>query len=351
MSQPHQDLTRTTLAVAFIGGLLAATFWVMSPFLPAIVWALTLVVATWPLMLRVQHALGNRRSLAVLVMTVVLLLMVIAPLWMAIVTVIENIDSLGDAIRAVLAMRVPSPPDWLDGLPLAGERARQAWTSVSSLQVQELTPKLLPYAGNATHWFAGAVGSLGAMFVQFLLVVAIAAIMYARGEIAAGVVVRFGRRLGGDRGENAVLLAGQAIRSVALGVVVTAMVQSLVGGIGLLLAGVPFAAVLIAVMFILCLAQVGPGLVLIPAVVWMYYSGQTGAATIALAFTIVALVGDNFLRPMLIKRGGNLSMLLILPGVIGGLIAYGLLGLFLGPAILAVAFTLMSAWLGEAEVP
>jgi predicted PurR-regulated permease PerM len=347
MLSPPQDLTRTTLAVVFIVGLLAATFWVLRPFLPAIVWAVTLVIATWPLMLRAQRYLGNRRSLAVLFTTVVLLLVVIVPMWLAIATVIENIDLIGETIRSALTLRLPPPPDWLVGTPVVGERATQAWAQLAALQVHDLTPKLAPYAGRLTQWFAAAVGGLGAMFLQFLLVVAIAAVMYARGEFAAAALIRFGRRLGGGRGETAVLLAGQAIRSVALGVVVTAIAQSLLGGIGLAVVGVPLAAVLTALMFILCLAQIGPGLVLIPAVGWMYYSGQSFWATVLLGFSLVAMVMDNFLRPVLIRRGAHLPLLLVLAGVIGGLIAYGLLGIFLGPTILAVAYTLVSAWMTE----
>jgi predicted PurR-regulated permease PerM len=191
------------------------------------------------------------------------------------------------------------------------------------------------------------------MFLQFLLVVAIAAVMYAGGERGAATVLRFGHRLGGDRGEGAVRLAGQAIRSVALGVVVTAVAQSVLGGIGLAVVGVPFASLLTALMFMLCLAQVGPALVLIPAVVWMYYSGDALWATVLLAFTLVAMTMDNFLRPVLIRRGADLPLLLILFGVIGGLIAFGLLGIFLGPTVLAIAYTLLNAWMAEddATVP
>ena len=349
MLPPHQDLTRTTLAVVFIVGLLAATFWVMRPFLPAIVWAVTLVIATWPLMLRAQRYLGNRRGLAVLFTTVVLLLVVIVPMWLAIVTVIENVGLIGETLRSAMTLRLPPPPDWLVGMPVVGERATQAWAQLAALQVHDLTPKLAPYAGRLTQWFAAAVGGLGAMFLQFLLVVAIAAVMYARGEFAAAALIQFGRRLGGGRGETAVLLAGQAIRSVALGVVVTAIAQSVLGGIGLAVVGVPLAGVLTALMFILCLAQIGPGLVLIPAVGWMYYSGQSFWATVLLGFSLVAMVMDNFLRPVLIRRGARLPLLLVLAGVIGGLIAYGLLGIFLGPTILAVAYTLVNAWMAEEE--
>jgi predicted PurR-regulated permease PerM len=146
-----------------------------------------------------------------------------------------------------------------------------------------------------------------------------------------------------------VLLAGQAIRSVALGVVVTAVAQSVLGGIGLAVVGVPFATVLTALMFVLCLAQVGPGLVLVPAVVWMYYAGDALWATVLLAFTLVAATMDNFLRPLLIRQGADLPLLLILAGVIGGLIAIGLLGIFIGPTVLAIAYTLLNAWMADSD--
>jgi len=173
--------------------------------------------------------------------------------------------------------------------------------------------------------------------------------MYAKGEEAAAMAIRFGRRLAGPRGEESVILAAQAIRGVALGVVVTALVQSAVGGIGLAIAGVPFAAVLTALMFMLCIAQLGPGLVLVPAVIWMYYSSDATLATVLLVFTLVAVTLDNFLRPILIRMGADLPLLLILAGVIGGLIAFGLIGIFLGPTILAVGYTLLRAWIADGE--
>jgi predicted PurR-regulated permease PerM len=300
-------------------------------------------------MLRVQLVLGGRRGFAVLFMTIMLLLLVIVPLWLAVATAIENVDRLSDALRALLALLVSPPPDWLVGLPLVGERATRAWSQLAEMQAHDLAAKLVPYARLLTQWFVAAVGGLGAVFLQFLLIVAIAAVMYARGEQAAATAIRFARRLGGERGEVAVRLAGQAIRGVALGVVVTAISQSLLGGIGLAVAGVPLAGALTAAMFILCLAQLGPGLVLIPAIVWMYYAGDALWGTVLLGFGAVAMLMDNLMRPLLIRRGANLPLLLVLAGVIGGLIGYGLLGIFLGPTVLAVAYTLANAWMDEGE--
>ena len=160
--------------------------------------------------------------------------------------------------------------------------------------------KVTPYAADAGKWVLAQVGGLGGMLIQFLLVVTISAILFASGEDGARMARRFGRRLAGERGENAIILAGQAIRGVALGVGVTAIVQTVLGGIGLAVAGVPFASLLSAVMLMLCIAQVGPMLVLLPAVGWMYWTGDTGWATFLLVWSLVVGSLDNFLRPMLI---------------------------------------------------
>jgi predicted PurR-regulated permease PerM len=192
------------------------------------------------------------------------------------------------------------------------------------------------------------VGGFGLVSVQFLLTIVISAIMYATGEDAARWVRRFGRRLAGDRGDNVVRLAGQAIRGVALGVVVTALVQSLLGGIGLAIAGVPFAAVLTAVMFMLALAQIGAVPVLVCALAWLWWKDATAWFVALLVWTLIVGSLDNVLRPILIKKGADLPLLLIFAGVIGGLFAFGLLGLFVGPVILAVTYMLLDAWVAEA---
>jgi predicted PurR-regulated permease PerM len=343
----RSDLTRTTLAVLFVAGLIAACFWILRPFLPAIVWATTLVVATWPVMLRVQHRLWNRRGLAVAIMTLALLLVFVVPFWLAITTIIDNFDRIVEWGTSVKSFKLPPAPQWLVGVPLFGERAAQFWESVAVSGIEPLVAKAEPYAGGAASWFVAALGGLGIVFVQFVLTVIIAAIMYVGGERAATAAQRFGHRLAGERGKQSVLLAGQAIRSVALGVVVTAVAQSVLGGIGIAVAGVPLAAVLTAVMFMLCIAQFGPLPVLVPVVIWMYWSGQSGWGTFLLVWTIVVGSLDNILRPILIRKGAHLPLVLLLAGVIGGLIAFGLVGIFLGPVVLAVGYTLLQSWMAE----
>jgi predicted PurR-regulated permease PerM len=205
----------------------------------------------------------------------------------------------------------------------------------------------LPALRAVALWFVGQVGSIASVFVQSLLAVVIAAILYASGERAADGADRFARRLAGARGTEAIVLAAHAIRAVAMGVVVTAVVQSVLGGIGLAVAGVPFAALLTAVMFVLAVAQIGAGPVLLGATIWVYMRHGAAWGTAFLVWAVVCAALDNVGRPILIRRGADLPLLLIFTGVIGGLMAFGIIGLFIGPVVLAVAYTLLAEWIAD----
>jgi predicted PurR-regulated permease PerM len=344
------DLARTTFAVLFIGALLAASLWVVRPFLGPAIWAVMVVVATWPVMLRVQARLFNKRVLAVTVMTLLLLLLFVVPLTLAIGTIVGNADELVDWAKLLAAYRLPkTAPPWAAQLPMVGGLLERAWQQAAALGLNDMLPKVTPYAGNVTKWLLGQLGSVGFLLLQFLMTVVIAAVMYSTGEEAAGLVRRFARRLAGERGAAVVDLAGGAIRGVALGVGVTAVVQALLGGIGLAIAGVPFAGLLTALMFMLCIAQIGPLLVLVPAAIWAFMEGHAGWGIFLLVVGVIVATLDNVLRPVLIRMGADLPLLLIFAGVIGGLLAFGLVGIFVGPVVLAVAYTLLEAWISDGE--
>jgi predicted PurR-regulated permease PerM len=208
----------------------------------------------------------------------------------------------------------------------------------------DLVAQVRPHARAAATWLAQQAGSFALLLVQFLLIVILSAVLYAGGESWGAWLRGFGRKLAEEQGDRMVVLAGNAIRGVALGVVVTALVQSALGGIGLAIAGVPFAGVLTAIMFALCIAQLGPILVLLAATAWAYYSLGAGWGTFLLVWSLVVGLMDNVLRPVLIRRGADLPLLLIFAGVIGGLVAFGVVGIFVGPVVLAVAYTLLDDW-------
>lgn len=352
MTRPAADLARITFAVLFIGALLGASLWILRPFIGPAIWATMVVVATWPVMVRVQRRLWRRRALAVAVMTLLLLLLFVVPLALAIVTIVGNADRLIDWGRMAAAFHLPEvPPDWLVHLPMVGGLIERGWQQATLFGLHDLLPRLTPYAGDVTRWFVSQVGSVGFLLLQFLMTVLIAAMMYAAGEDAAQLVKRFAHRLGGARGVSVVELAGGAIRGVALGVGVTALVQALLGGIGLAVAGVPVAGLLSALMFMLCIAQVGPLPVLVPAAIWTFWDGSTGWGIFLVVVAGVVATLDNVLRPLLIRMGADLPLLLIFAGVIGGLLAFGLVGIFVGPVVLAVAYTLLDAWMSDGEEP
>ncbi|HKO88104.1 MAG TPA: AI-2E family transporter YdiK [Burkholderiales bacterium] len=343
------DLARNTLGVLSLGLLIAASLWILWPFLGATIWAGMVVVATWPIMIGLQKRLGGRRWLAVAIMTLAILLLLIVPLTLAIMTVADYRDEIALKIESAKTAKLPEPPHWVGQLPFVGSKAAEEWRELAATAPDDLVDRTTPYVRTVLAWFASQAGTFGLMFLHFLLMVAITASLYMIGENAAMNMRRFGRRLAGERGETSIILSGQAIRAVALGVVVTAIVQTTVAGIGLAICGIPFAAVLTAIIFLLCIAQLGPTLIMAPAVVWLYWSGDPVWGTVLLVWAVIVGSLDNILRPLLIRRGADLPLPLILAGVIGGLIGFGIIGLFVGPVILAVSYRLLQSWVAEVD--
>lgn len=341
------DFMRYVLVVTVVAGLLFISGWVLLPFMAAGVWAAMIVVATWPMLIALQRFLGGSRALAALVMTLAIVLLLITPLWLSITAVIDHSDAVSVWVRELVAQGVPHAPQWVSSLPVVGNRIAATWNDLAAHGTSELFQQYVgPHLADAGQWALSHVGGLGGVLVSFFLMAAIAAVMYVQGEAGAELLRRIGERLGGPGGRAAVTLTGQAIRSVALGVFVTALVQSLLGTLALTIVGIPYAGFLGAVMLLMCIAQIGPSLVLVPAVIWMFWQGDSLSWSIFLAVTsVVVILLDNVLRPWLIRRGADLPLLLVLLGVIGGLLTFGLIGIFVGPVVLAVTYTLMMAWL------
>jgi predicted PurR-regulated permease PerM len=340
-----RDFTATLAALLVIGAVGLGAFLIIRPFLAAAIWAVMIVVVTWQPMLNMQRRLWNSRVLAILAMLLLVVLAFLVPLVLTVGTIVENAGEISATVRSMWPLGKPGVPRWVTELPFVGSRVAAAWQEFAAAGVEGLFARLEPYTGTLTTWFVVRAGSLGYLLVQFLLTLVLAAFLYANGEQSGSAALRVGRRLGGQRGEDLVRMAALAIRGVALGVGLTAVIQSVLGGIGLEIAGVPYAGVLTVVLFVLCLSQIGMLVVLIPAVIWVYWNGHPAWGTFLLVWSLIASLMDNVLRPILVRRTADLPLLLIFAGVIGGLIAYGLVGIFVGPVVLAVAYTLVLAWL------
>jgi len=340
---------RALLASICVCALIAAAAWIVFPFAKAAVWAGMIVVVTWPLLLRMQARLWHRRGLAVAAMLLLLLVLVVAPLTFFIGTLVSNADELVRQARTLSSAPSFELPLWLAQTPFIGGRLSIAWHDIVAAGFDGLWTRFVPYAGSTTAWILGRAGSLGYLALQFVLILLLSAFMFAHGEKIAAAMLRFGKRLGGEQGTQIVKLATQAIRGVALGVGLTAAVQSILGGAGLAVAGVPFAGLLTALLFVLCIAQIGMLILLIPAVVWVFWNGHPGLGALLLVWSLAASLLDNVLRPVLVRRTADLPLLLIFLGVIGGLVAFGPLGIFVGPVVLAVAYTLLLTWVRSDE--
>lgn len=346
-----RDIAGTTLQLLALAALIASVFWIMRPFLVVSAWATTIAIATWPILLRVEAGVGGRRSLAVAVMTAGLLLVLVVPFYLGVAAIVEGARQMADWSKSLATLAVAEPPTWVGSIPVVGSRLVARWHQLAAGGPEAAAARLAPFARQAVLWFAGQVGSLGLLLGQVLLTVVVVGILYSKGEAAAGGVRRFARRLAGTRGDEAVELAARAVSAVAEGIVVTAVLQTVLVGIGFVAIGVPFATVLIAVVFVLAVAQIGPAPVLIPVVVWVYSRLGTLWGTGFLAWAILCSTLDNVLRPMLIKRGADLPLLLIFAGVLGGLVSFGAIGLFIGPVVLAVAYTLLADWVSDDDPP
>lgn len=346
--QPR-DIPQVLLSVLFLSLIIVSCLWVVQPFILSFAWAGTVVIATWPVLLRLQRLLLGKRALAVLVMTVLLFLLFVIPIALLVNSLVDNSAPL---IKMFTTGSV-SLPDfaWLNSIPLIGGKLYSAWHGLLDMGGAAIMAKIRPYIGTTTTWFVGQAAHIGKLLVYCGLMLLFSALLYWQGEKVAYGFRYFATRLVAKRGDAAVLLAGQAIRAVALGVVVTALTQAVLGGIGLAVTGVPYAALLTVVMIFTCLVQLGPLIVLIPSIIWLYYSGDTTWGTVLLVWSCVVGTMDNVIRPMLIRMGADLPMILILSGVIGGLIAFGMIGLFIGPVLLAVSWRLYDAWVHEVPPP
>lgn len=264
------DVAQILLSVLFLALMIIACLWIVQPFILGFAWPRRW---SWrpPVLLRLQKLLFGRRGLAVLVMTLLLFLLFIIPIALLVNSLV---DSSGPVIRAVTSGDLTLPDlAWLNSIPVVGAKLYSGWHSLLEMGGSALMAKVRPYIGTTTTWFVGQAAHIGRFMMHCALMLVFSALLYWRGEQVALGVRHFATRLAGKRGDAAVLLAAQAVRAVALGVVVTALVQAVLGGIGLAISGVPYATVFTVVMLMTCLAQLGPLLVLVPSIIWLYWTG------------------------------------------------------------------------------
>ncbi|MEI4220277.1 MAG: AI-2E family transporter YdiK [Candidatus Dasytiphilus stammeri] len=339
------DIPQIVFLFMFISLLILTCFWVVRPFLPGFAWASMVVIATWPILIQIQNILWGQRILAVVVMIMLLFLLFIIPASLLIESFIDNIIPL---IEYLSSGQIKLPPlHWLTSIPMIGEKLASIWKSILSGESSTMMTYIKPYVGKTTSFVFSQAAHVAHLMLHLILMIFFSILLYWRGEKIGNEVRQFARRLAPQQGETAVLLAIQAIRAVALGISVTALVQGLLGGIGLALFGIPYATLLTGILVLFCLMQLGTLPVLVPAIIWFYWEGDTTRGTSLVIWSCIIIAIDNVLRTVLIRMGADLPIILVIGGVIGGLLTFGMIGLFIGPVVLAISYRLIHAWMHE----
>jgi predicted PurR-regulated permease PerM len=324
--------------------LFGASFWVMAPFWSALFWGAVLAFASWPVMRLLTRWLGGRESLAAGILTLVWMLLVALPLiWLG----FNLADHVRDAVGLIKDIQVdglPEAPTWLGSIPFVGERLVAMWDSIDQ-QGAALMVTLKPYLGQVGNWLLARSAQIGGGILELTLSLVFVFFFYRDGPRLAMFVHRLLERLIGERAGYYIELVAGTVQRVVNGVIGTAAAQALLALIGFWIAGVPGALVLGIVTFLLSLIPMGPPLIWIPATAWLAWKGDyTYAVFLGVWGTFIISGVDNVLKPYLISRGGNLPLVIVLLGVFGGLIAFGFIGLFIGPTLLAVAYSLLTDW-------
>jgi len=324
--------------------LFGASFWVMAPFWSALFWGAVLAFASWPGMRLLTRWLGGRESLAAGILTLGWMLLVAVPLvWLG----FNLADHVRDAVSLIKDIQVdglPEAPTWLGSIPFVGERLVAMWDSIDQ-QGAALMVSIKPYLGQVGNWLLARSAQIGGGILELTLSLVFVFFFYRDGPRLAVFVHRLLERLIGDRAGYYIELVAGTVQRVVNGVIGTAAAQALLALIGFWIAGVPGALVLGIVTFLLSLIPMGPPLVWIPATAWLAWKGDyTYAVFLGVWGTFIISGVDNVLKPYLISRGGNLPLVIVLLGVFGGLIAFGFIGLFIGPTLLAVAYSLLMDW-------
>ncbi len=327
--------------------LLGACLWVLTPFVTALFWAAVLAFASWPVMRFLTRALKGNASLAAGLLTSGWVLIVAGPLvWLGF-NIADHIRNATELIKNLRVTGLPDAPEWLIDVPMVGGRLLELWQTVDQ-QGAAFLATAKPYMGQTGNWLLARSASIGAGILELALSLLLVFFFYRDGPRLANFAKSLVERLIEDRADYYINLVAGTVRRVVNGVIGTAAAQALVALFGFAVAGVPGALLLAALTFMLSLIPMGPPLVWGPAVAWLVFQNEYGMAIFMFLWGLLVISSvDNFLKPYLISRGGNLPLVVVLMGVFGGLFAFGFMGLFLGPTLLAVAYSLVSDWIAS----
>jgi predicted PurR-regulated permease PerM len=334
------DIAIRLILIALLG------YWcllIFLPFLVPVLWGIIIAVAIYPLYLKLESLLGGRKKLALTLFTLFALSILITPTVLLTISMADTAHYLAKGLQAG-TLQIPPPPENIAGWPIIGEPLHNIWSSASKnlmATIEEHAPQLKV----AGKWLFTTVAGAGGSVLQFIFSIIIAAIFIANADVDNRFAQTLSARLAGKGSKDFSELAGATMRSVAQGVLGVAFIQGVLAGVGLMAMGVPGAGFWALLVLFLAIMQLPPLLVLGPIIIYVFSVENTVPAVIFMIWSLLVGISDNILKPMLLGRGVEIPMLIILIGAIGGMILLGLLGLFIGAVVLALGYELFTAWL------
>jgi predicted PurR-regulated permease PerM len=339
------------IRLAFLGLLAYWSLLLIHPFFTIIVWSIVLTVALFPVFEWLAAALGGRRALAASLITIVNLLVVFGPVTWLGSGLVESIRAISERVASG-NLSLPPPFESIKGWPIVGDQVYEIW-NLASTNFRAAFVKIAPQLKPLGSTLLGAAGAMTVGMLQFIASVVVAGCLFRPGSSLLSAIRAFARHVDSQRAEAFVQVAGATIRNVSRGVIGISLLQALLVGIGLMIAGVPAAGPITLAVLVLGISQIGPSVVLIPVIIWAWFAMDTAAAVVFTAYMVPVNLLDNLLRPIVLAHGLTTPMPVIFIGIIGGTLAHGLIGLFIGPVILALAWELLATWIrgGQQVVP
>ncbi len=346
----HQFVRNAMEASIRIGIVVVLVLWcfsIIKPFLGMTLWGMIIAIAVAPGYENLAARLGNRRGLAAFLIVLILMGLIILPAMAFTGTIVDGAKTVAERLGEG-DIDVPPPPESVASWPIIGERLANFWLLASG-NLEAALDQVQPQIRALSKWLLGAAATAGFGTLGFLASIIIAGVLLPRSDQAGRTSVKLFEHLVGERGQEMHKLTQSTIRSVARGILGVAIIQATLAGIGLFFVGVPAAGLLTMAILMLCVVQLGPGLVMIPVAIWLFSTGDNLTAILFTIYAVPVIVIDNFLKPILLGRGVDVPMLVIFLGAIGGFLSMGIIGLFVGATVLVLGYNLLGAWVA-AEV-
>lgn len=333
----------SAIKITLVGIIIWISFLIFKPFLLLILWGIIIAVAIYPVHTRLMKLTAGKGSISAGILSLIMLAVIIVPTVLFIIALVENIQDLATSFQTETFI-IPPPPETVKEWPLIGTTVHKFW-QMSSENLEGLLNQYSDQAGEVAKWLLSTITSLVGTVLLFIGSIIVSGIFLSNAKGGHKAAVGVFSRLVGDRGEHLVDNSTATIRSVVQGVLGVAIIQTTLISAGFYVADVPAASILTLIVLFLAIVQLPTILIVLPVIIYVFSANSTGFAVGFMIWSVVASMSDTFLKPLMLGRGLEIPMLIILIGAIGGMILFGIIGLFLGSVILALAFQLFQGWM------